>query len=88
MYQNIISVAHLKASPERGKWGQLFNASSVLAVFVTKVCSNKPRCSVSRGTVLIVWSNCGNNCNICLLCALYQSNQAITRTGRHYKFNK
>lgn len=41
-----------------------------------------------QGTVLIVWSNCGNNCNICPLRVLYQSNEAITCTGRDYKFDK
>lgn len=49
MYQNIISIAHLTVFLSReGKWGQLFNASCVLVVFVTPVCSNKPCYSMRR----------------------------------------
>lgn len=45
MYQNIISVAHLKGLSREGKNGV---NCLMQAVFVTKVCSNNPWCSVSR----------------------------------------
>lgn len=93
MYQNIISVAHLRVFLSREKkWGQLFNASCVLVVFVTPVCSNKPWYNKRRAQRRWWRDETQLDYTIFLLSVFYQNNQAIHLTGTNCttkrKFNQ